>query len=141
MRDLLIYFIMILAVAGIFMSLILLLKNQPPERQRISVINFVVLLLVYATVMGAFGIIYICLELLGFPVLIEGERLHYKTFFHLVEDVLYFSAVTMLTVGYGDITPQGIGRWVAMIQALIGYILPAAFVVTTVIYQKKPSRL
>ena len=141
MRDLLIQSILLMAVAGIFMSLYLLLKNQPPEGQKISLRNFLVLLIVYATVMSAFGIIYICLEMLGFPVLVEGGKLEYKTFFHLVEDVLYFSAVTMLTVGYGDIIPQGIGRWIAMVQALIGYILPAAFVVTTVVYQKKPDNL
>ncbi len=49
-----------------------------------------------------------------------------------VETSLYFSAVTLLSVGYGDIVPIGIGRWIAMVEALLGYALPAAFVVRTV---------
>ncbi|MDG5786272.1 potassium channel family protein [Evansella sp. AB-P1] len=124
------------------MSLFLLLKNQPPEGRRISLRNFIVLVLVYATVMTGFGALYLSLELLGLSVLLEGEELKYESFPHLVEDVMYFSAVTLLTVGYGDIIPQGIGRWIAMVQALIGYLLPAAFVVTTVFYREtKPERL
>ncbi|WP_347568852.1 potassium channel family protein [Evansella sp. AB-P1] len=135
-------FIIIAALTGIVMSLFLLLKNQPPEGRRISLRNFIVLVLVYATVMTGFGALYLSLELLGLSVLLEGEELKYESFPHLVEDVMYFSAVTLLTVGYGDIIPQGIGRWIAMVQALIGYLLPAAFVVTTVFYREtKPERL
>ncbi|MDQ0258038.1 potassium channel LctB [Evansella vedderi] len=135
-------FIVAMAILGIFMSLYLLLINQPEEGRRISLRRFIVLILVYATVMSGFGLLYLGLELMGIPVLVEGDRLEYESFFHLVEDVMYFSAVTLLTVGYGDITPQGIGRWIAMIQALIGYLLPAAFVVTSVFYRERlPQRL
>lgn len=142
MRTLLFLFIIAMAVGGIIMSLMLLLKNQPEYRRRVSLKNFIVLIATYATVMAGFGVIYLALELLGMPVLAEGKRLEYESFLHLVEDVLYFSAVTLLTVGYGDIIPQGLGRWVAMVQALIGYLLPAAFVVTTVIhYDQRAERL
>jgi potassium channel LctB len=34
----------------------------------------------------------------------------------------------LFSVGYGDIAPIGIGRVIAMIEALIGYTIPAAFV-------------
>ncbi|MDY0395815.1 potassium channel family protein [Virgibacillus halophilus] len=37
-----------------------------------------------------------------------------------------------MTIGYGDITPVGIGRLVALIEALVGYVLPAAFVMRIV---------
>jgi potassium channel LctB len=128
------------------MSLYLLIKKQPAYDRRLSIRHFIVLLVVYANVMVGFGVLYIALELLGISVLKEGEALHTDSFLHLIEDVLYFSAVTLLTVGYGDIIPQGVGRWIAMIQALIGYLLPAAFVVTTFIHydessQKRPNRL
>lgn len=36
-------------------------------------------------------------------------------------DSLYFSVVTQLTVGYGDILPSGMGRLIAGIQALVGF--------------------
>ncbi|MBU9719830.1 potassium channel family protein [Litchfieldia alkalitelluris] len=137
MMDLLIMFAMFIASAGVIVSLVLLLRNQPPEGRRISTRNFIILIIVYATVMSGFAVIYMGLELLGQSVLVEGETLEFTSLGHLIEDVMYFSAVTMLTVGYGDITPQGIGRWVAMVQALIGYLLPVAFVVTTVIYSEE----
>lgn len=129
--------IIIIALLGIVGSIILLIRNQPEEGRRISFRHFIMLLTVYATVMLGFGILYMSLELLGVPLLREGKNIQTESFLHLVEDVLYFSAVTLLTVGYGDIIPQGIGRWIAIIQALIGYLLPAAFVITTVVHYDK----
>lgn len=129
--------IITIAVAGIVMSLILLLKNEPIRGKKVSLRNFIVLFLVYGTIIVAFGCLYMALELSGFSVLTEDKRKVGGSVFHLIEDTLYFSAVTMLSVGYGDITPLGIGRPIAMVQALIGYVLPAAFVVTTVIYHER----
>ncbi|ADU29263.1 potassium channel family protein [Evansella cellulosilytica] len=139
-ENLFMFFVISVAIVGVFMSLYLLLKNQPVEGRRISLRNFIVLILVYVTVMTGFGVLYLGLELSGIPVLTEGGSIQHASFFHLVEDVMYFSAVTLLTVGYGDITPMGVGRWIAMIQALIGYLLPAAFVVTTVFYRERRAR-
>ena len=36
-------------------------------------------------------------------------------------DAFYFSAVTQLTIGYGEITPTGIGKVLAVSQALVGF--------------------
>jgi len=39
-------------------------------------------------------------------------------------DALYFSVVTITTLGYGDIHPvTGTGRWLSLIQTLMGFIL------------------
>ncbi|RKL66122.1 ion transporter [Salipaludibacillus neizhouensis] len=129
--------IIITALLGIFGSVVLLIRHQPEGGRRISFQHFIMLLAVYATVMLGFGILYMSLELLGVPLLREGKDIQTESYLHLIEDVLYFSAVTLLTVGYGDIIPQGIGRWIAIIQALIGYLLPAAFVITTVVHYDK----
>ncbi|WP_416148367.1 potassium channel family protein [Salipaludibacillus sp. HK11] len=40
---------------------------------------------------------------------------------------LYFSGVTMLSVGYGDIVPVGSARFFSLIQASLGLLLPAAY--------------
>lgn len=146
MKGLLIFIAIVIAMIGIAMSLYLLIIKQPTYGREISVRHFIVLIFVYVNVTIGFGVLYIALELSGIPVLKESDSLHNDTFLHLIEDVLYFSGVTILTVGYGDIIPQGIGRWIAMIQALIGYLLPAAFVVTTIIHydgrpQRQPDRL
>ena len=72
-----------------------------------------------------FGIVYYLLALEG-PVLRvgteDGEN-GGETFL----DYLYFSGVTMLSVGYGDLVPVGTARFFALIQAGIGFLLPTAF--------------
>ena len=42
------------------------------------------------------------------------------------EDALYFSTVTVTTVGYGDIVPLGINRALAGLEALLGMIINVA---------------
>lgn len=42
-------------------------------------------------------------------------------------DYLYFSGVTLLSVGYGDLVPVGKARFFALLQAAIGFLLPTAF--------------
>lgn len=102
-----------------------------------SLYNLATLFLIYTTVLIAFGLSYVVLEEMGFAVLKEeGESLNAHSF-QLVEICLYFSAVTLLSVGYGDISPIGIGRWIAIGEALIGYTLPFAFVMRSVIDNEK----
>lgn len=40
---------------------------------------------------------------------------------------LYFSGVTILSVGYGDLVPVGSARFFSLIQASIGLLLPTAY--------------
>ncbi|ADC49545.1 Ion transport 2 domain protein [Alkalihalophilus pseudofirmus OF4] len=42
-------------------------------------------------------------------------------------DFLYFSGVTMLSIGYGDLVPVGSARFFSIIQASLGLLLPAAY--------------
>lgn len=43
-------------------------------------------------------------------------------------DYLYFSVATFATLGYGDITPQGISKLLAIIEVLSGMFLAAVFI-------------
>jgi hypothetical protein len=36
-------------------------------------------------------------------------------------DALYFSMITQLTIGYGDIRPLHAARWIASLQGLVGF--------------------
>lgn len=42
-------------------------------------------------------------------------------------EYLYFSGVTMLSVGYGDLVPVGAARFFALVQAALGFLLPSAY--------------
>ncbi|GAA3331597.1 hypothetical protein GCM10020331_088830 [Ectobacillus funiculus] len=77
------------------------------------------------------------LEEVGLPVLEEDGKILDVHSFQMVEVCMYFSAITLLSVGYGDITPVGIGRWIAIIEALVGYTMPAAFVARTFMEHEK----
>ncbi|WP_227521981.1 potassium channel family protein [Bacillus solitudinis] len=128
------YFILLAATIGIVASFLLLIHNRPIVRggQPVSLRHFLLLVTVYVTVTFAFSILYIGLELLDIHVLTEGNQLVGGRVSHLIEDAIYFSAVTMLSVGYGDIVPIGAGRVIAIVQAMFGFLLPAAFVVTII---------
>jgi hypothetical protein len=52
---------------------------------------------------------------------------------------LYFSVVTQLTIGYGDVAPHGVLRLVTMIQGILGFLV-AVFAVSRVIaFLPKPK--
>ncbi|ALX48951.1 potassium channel family protein [Lentibacillus amyloliquefaciens] len=92
---------------------------------------FYTLLMIYLIVILGFGLIYFVLSM-NHILLVEGGELREVSMFGSLIHSFYFSGVTLLTIGYGDITPIGIGRIIALIQALIGYVLPAAFVLKIV---------
>ena len=69
---------------------------------------------------------FIGLFFLGALAISHTEKLSYG-------DALYFTLVTGMTVGYGDISPQTIvGRIIALCLALIGMMLTGVMVATTV---------
>jgi potassium channel LctB len=103
----------------------------------VSIENFLYLTFVYITILIGFGLIYTLLETKGHEVMVEMYPLPSDNFFERLETYVYFSAVTLFSVGYGDIAPIGIGRVIAMIEALIGYTIPAAFVAKAFIDQER----
>ncbi|MFC2949604.1 potassium channel family protein [Virgibacillus sediminis] len=98
---------------------------------RFSAEVFYTFLIIYISVMIGFGLIYFTLSFQGI-ILVENGELRQPSVIGSLSHSMYFSGVTLLTIGYGDITPIGIGRLIALIQALIGYIIPAAFVLKLV---------
>lgn len=43
-------------------------------------------------------------------------------------DAVYFSIVTITTLGYGDLIPYGLSRWLAMVEAVVGVFVVGALV-------------
>ncbi|TFJ91471.1 potassium channel family protein [Lentibacillus salicampi] len=98
---------------------------------RFSAELFYTLLMIYLVVIFGFGLIYFVLSM-NHVLLVENGELREVSVLGSFIHSFYFSGVTLLTIGYGDIIPLGIGRLLALIQALIGYVLPTAFVLRLV---------
>lgn len=109
------------------------IKNNPnskKERLKESTFSmelFYALITLYSTIIIGFGLIYFALSFQG-AVLMEDDVVEEVSPMGTLIHSMYFSGVTLLTIGYGDIVPIGIGRVIALIEALIGYLLPTAFV-------------
>ncbi|MFC3039245.1 potassium channel family protein [Virgibacillus xinjiangensis] len=114
-------------------------KRRPPfelREGRFSAEIFYAFLIIYVSVLLGFGLIYFILSFQGIILVEDGELRQPSVIGSLIHS-MYFSGVTLLTIGYGDITPVGLGRLIALIQALIGYIIPAAFVLKLVQSQQR----
>ncbi|WP_110926520.1 potassium channel family protein [Bacillus massiliglaciei] len=93
----------------------------------------------YATILIGFALIYLVFELKNHSVILDtGNRIE-GGFTDQLRTSFYFSAMTMFSVGYGDVSPIAAGRLIATIQAFIGYTLPAAFVIRTFIDRGTPG--
>lgn len=103
-----------------------------------SIELFQALLLLYSTIMIGFALIYFSLTYHGI-VLIQHSTIVEASGIESFIQSIYFSGVTLLTVGYGDVIPIGIGRIIALIQAMIGHLLPAAFVFRLIMTRPKEN--
>ncbi len=126
-------FLLGLVIVGLVSSIRSLFITKYSRNQSISLENVILHLLIYITVLMGFGLLYMVLDVTGHPVLIENGQVLQGNYFEKIASSMYFSAITLLSVGYGDITPIGIGRWLAIVEALLGYTIPVAFVVRMVI--------
>ncbi|WP_368483000.1 ion channel [Bacillus sp. MRMR6] len=119
------YFLLPVVIFTIFMSLRTLFIPNTIKGKFVSIENALYLGSMYLTVIIGFGLIYLLFELRGVSILVEANK---DNVYNIFETSFYFSAMTLFSVGNGDVVPHGLGRMVAVIEALIGYTLPAAFV-------------
>jgi potassium channel LctB len=126
------YFLLLFVTFCIFMSLRILFIPNKIKGKVVSLENFLLLILIYVTTVIGFGVIYVLFELKGATILLDSGEVLTGDFFLKLESSLYFSAMTLFSVGHGDVVPLGVGRMIALLEALIGYTIPAAFVARAV---------
>jgi potassium channel LctB len=116
----------------ITMSLKTLFTPNKIKGKMLSLENFLVLAVVYTIITLGFALIYLLFDIQGYPIVRDGFITEGDGFWMRLESSFYFSAMTLFSVGYGDIYPMGVGRMLAVFEALIGYTIPAAFVAKAV---------
>lgn len=126
-----------LLIAAVLFCMVMSIKAifTPIETgiHKVSLSNFLWLMCLYGTICIGFALLYLLFELEDISVILHHGLQLSGDFLLKLETSFYFSAMTMFSVGYGELIPIGIGRWIATTQAFVGYTLPAAFVVRTVI--------
>lgn len=110
--------------------------------KEVSFENFIFLGVTYVVIMVGFGMLFLMLDLKGFHVFndVEAVAAADNSFVSKFGTSVYLSAVTLFSVGFGDVAPVGIGRPLVILEALLGYTIPAAFVVRTFIDFDPSSR-
>ncbi|WP_233522652.1 potassium channel family protein [Peribacillus glennii] len=108
--------------------------------QKFSLENLIWIANLYGTILIGFAMIFLLFELNHYAVILDSGMRVPDDFFKQLETSFYFSAMTMFSVGYGDVSPIGIGRIISAIEAFIGYTLPAAFLIRTVIDFEQQER-
>lgn len=132
-----IFFIIIMVCIG--MSLRTLFIPSALQDKYLSWESFVYLLFIYTTVLLGFGLIYFLLMENNYVILIENGNSDFGTTAEKLWTSIYFSGVTLFSIGYGDVSPIGVGRIIAIMEGLIGYTIPASFVVRTVVELRKEN--
>ncbi|MFT8321366.1 MAG: ion channel [Bacillus sp. (in: firmicutes)] len=128
------YFLLALIIFFIMMSLRTLFVPYRLKEKWVSFENFIYLFFVYITIMIGFGLIYTLFQLNGLRVFHDGQAITSPlNFFDTLLTGVYFSGVTLFSVGFGDLVPVGLGRIIVVVEALIGYTIPAAFVARAVL--------
>ncbi|WP_142828815.1 potassium channel family protein [Planococcus soli] len=116
-----------LTILLMLLNLYYFFTNQQQKESFIHTSLFTKLFLVMTAITFGFAVIYYLLSMNTDILRISDETggAAGDSFW----DYLYFSGVTMLSIGYGDMVPVGSARFFAVIQAALGLLLPSAYFV------------
>lgn len=100
--------------------------NKSYKASKIEPALFYKLFFVMTSLTLGFSILYYLLSFQYDNVMLGGTQ-HTGSIEKTFLNYLYFSGVTILTVGYGDMVPVGSTRFFALLQATLGFLLPSAY--------------
>lgn len=108
------------------------------NKKSIIVHNILGLCYLYSVIALFFAIIYLLLDMFDLGTIYDHTVIYDShNLIDLVSGYVYFSFITMTAIGYGDLVPLGLARFFAIVQALIGYILPYAIILNYTIFNPK----
>lgn len=113
------------ALLFIFVNLIYFLKDKHFKYSYFSTALFYKLFFVLFGIMIAFAVLYYALSFDNPMLRVSSPG--GKPVEHTFSNYLYYSGVTILSVGYGDYIPTGYLRFFALLEAAIGLLLPTAY--------------
>ncbi len=117
--------LVLIAIIFIVANLFYFFRNKTFKKSYFSTALFMKLFFVLLGTTIGFGVLYYALsfqETVVVQSLADSPPLE-----HSFGNLLYFSGVTMLSVGYGDMVPVNTARFFSLIQASIGILLPTAY--------------
>lgn len=106
------------------------------ERGKVLLYHLISVFLVYINIIISFSLVYLYLDFTNLGPIVDhySTQIHQSSWFDRMTRSFYFSSITLMSVGYGDITPFGWSKAVAVLEALIGYILPPTLIVKYVLF-------
>ncbi|TGB02344.1 ion channel [Halobacillus salinus] len=121
--------LIMITVLLIASSLYYFFQNKTFQQSYFNVGLFVKLFMVMTVVLLGFSLVYYLLSLRG--VVLVQSLSSMKAIEPTALNLLYFSSETILSVGYGDMLPVGPARFFAMIESMVGILLPTAYFART----------
>lgn len=117
--------LLVIALAFVGANLFYFFRNKAFKYGSIDFMLFVNLFFVMIGIWLAFAAIFYALSQDSTAVLENTQP------FDPVEvtwsNMIYFSGVTLLSIGYGDMVPTGPAKFFALLEAALGLLLPTAF--------------
>jgi potassium channel LctB len=126
------------AIIFILVNLIYFFKDKHFKYSYFSTTLFYKLFFVLLSIMIAFAVLYYALSLENPMLRISSPS--GKPVEHTFLNYLYYSGVTILSVGYGDYIPTGHIRFFALLEAAIGLLLPTAYFMKVLESKGKENR-
>ncbi|MCA0971609.1 potassium channel family protein [Halobacillus litoralis] len=111
-------------------SIVYFFQNKTFKQSYFNAALFLKLFVVMAVVLIGFTFIYYLLSLRG--VVLVQSLSSMTVIEPTLVNLLYFSGETIFSVGYGDMLPVGPTRFFAILQSMIGILLPTAYFARTI---------
>ncbi|WP_117149391.1 potassium channel family protein [Paraliobacillus zengyii] len=130
-------FLVGLAILIIVFNLYYFFNNKAYKKSYFSTVLFMKLFFVLTGVMIGFALLYYALALQD--VVLVQTITDKQPIDHNFLNLLYYSGVTLLSVGYGDMLPVGAARFFSLLEAAIGVLLPTAYFIKAIDHSRKDN--